>query len=331
VSAPTTPFSLGRFSGTAGAFTGVVVDDVAVPISACGVRIEDDAEPAAVLGRWAEVGESLMSVAQVVHEAGGASEAVPVTALQRLVPVRPRQVFAAGLNYRKHVIDLMVDQRVGSRPGVDVEEIRAETTAMMDERARSGVPYVFVVLPSALCGADDDIVLRPDSDRTDWELELAAVIARPARNLSREEALSCVGGWTIANDLTARDFVARSDVGPVSVDWLRSKCSPTYKPVGPYVVPAAFVEDPQDLRIELRLNGDVMQDETTADMLFDVAALLSYVSHEAQLLPGDIMLTGSPAGNGSHYDRWLRPGDVMEGFITGLGTQHNRCVAARAA
>ena len=107
-----------------------------------------------------------------------------------------------------------------------------------------------------------------------------------------------MAGWTIANDLTARDFVGRDDLGPVGADWLQSKCAPTYKPIGPYVVPAAFVEDPQDLRIQLRLNGELMQDETTADMIFDVASLIAFASRQAQLLPGDVVLTGSPAGNG---------------------------------
>ena len=116
----------------------------------------------------------------------GGLETQPVTSLRRLTPVEPRQLLAAGLNYRTHVIDLMVDQRVGSRPGMGVDEIRAEATAVMDERTRSGVPFLWVGLPTSVCGPDDDIVLRADSERTDWELELAAVIGvtgarRPAR------------------------------------------------------------------------------------------------------------------------------------------------------
>ena len=98
-----------------------------------------------------------------------ACDAQPVASLRRLPPVEPRQLLAAGLNYRTHVIDLMVDQRVGSRPDMGVEEIRAEATAIMDERADRGVPFLWVGLPTSVCGPDDDILLRADSERTDWE------------------------------------------------------------------------------------------------------------------------------------------------------------------
>jgi 2-keto-4-pentenoate hydratase/2-oxohepta-3-ene-1,7-dioic acid hydratase in catechol pathway len=319
------PFALGRFAGPRAAFTAIVTDGIARPLSACGLGLHDDMDPAEVLGDWDALGESLTALAARI---GASPDGVPVTSLRRLAPVRPRQLFAAGLNYRTHVIDLLVDQRTAATIDADAAEVRAQATAMMDERARSGVPFAWVGLPSSVCGPDDDVVLRAGSDRSDWELELAAVIGRPARDLSPGAALSCVAGWTVANDITARDLVARDDLGPVGADWLRSKCAPTYKPIGPYVVPAAFVADPQDLRIQLRLNGELMQDETTADMIFDAATLVAFVSQEAQLLPGDVVLTGSPAGNGSHYDRWLRPGDVMEGSITGLGTQRNRVVSA---
>ena len=313
------PFALGRFAADGEAFTAVVRATSPSRSPAVDGGLDDALPPTAVLARWEELGD-------VLARGAAPADGVPISGLRRLAPVEPRQVFAAGLNYRTHVIDLMVDQRVGSRPGMDVEEIRAEATAIMDERARSGVPFVWVGLPSSLCGPDDDIVLQ--GEQSDWELELAAVIGRPARGLEPEEALSCVAGWTVANDITARDLVPRTDLGAVGADWLRSKCAPTYKPVGPYLVPAAFVDDPQDLRIELRLNGELMQDETTADMIFDAATLVAFVSQHAQLLPGDLLLTGSPAGNGSHYDRWLRRGDVMEGSITGLGTQRNHVVAS---
>jgi fumarylacetoacetase-like protein len=95
------------------------------------------------------------------------------------------------------------------------------------------------------------------------------------------------------------------------------------------IVPAEFVEDPMDLQITLRLNGDVMQDESSADMIFDVARLISYASDRVKLLPGDLLLTGSPAGNGTHWRRFLKEGDVIDASITRLGTQRNRCVAER--
>jgi len=171
------------------------------------------------------------------------------------------------------------------------------------------------------------VVIPSWCEKPDWELELAAVIGRPAFRVSREHALEHVAAYTIANDITAREAVFRKDVGEMGADWLRAKNAPTFTPLGPYLVPAAFVGDPGDLQVTLRLNGQVMQDESTKDMIFDVARIVSAVSQTVPLLPGDLVLTGSPAGNGLHHGRLLRPGDVMEGTITGLGVQRNRCVA----
>jgi 2-keto-4-pentenoate hydratase/2-oxohepta-3-ene-1,7-dioic acid hydratase in catechol pathway len=109
-------------------------------------------------------------------------------------------------------------------------------------------------------------------------------------------------------------------------DFVATKLRPTFKPTGPYIVPAQFVPNPRELQITLRVNGDVMQDESTSDIIFGVEQLIEYASSMIVLRPGDLLLTGSPAGNAAHHgDRWLRPGDVVEGEITGLGAQRNRC------
>jgi 2,4-didehydro-3-deoxy-L-rhamnonate hydrolase len=113
----------------------------------------------------------------------------------------------------------------------------------------------------------------------------------------------------------------------MGTDWLRAKNSPTFFPTGPWLVPAMFVPDPMKLGIRLRLNGQTMQDSTTSDMVFGIAELISYISQWAEMQPGDMLITGSPAGNGSHYGRFLRDGDVMECEIDGLGVQRTRCVA----
>ena len=102
-------------------------------------------------------------------------------------------------------------------------------------------------------------------------------------------------------------------------------------PMGPYLVPACFVADPSSLQIRLTLNGDTMQDASTSDMIFDIARQIEYVTNRVALLPGDVILTGSPAGNGTHYKRFLRPGDELTGTITGLGTQRNACIAEEVA
>ncbi|MDT0612519.1 fumarylacetoacetate hydrolase family protein [Streptomyces lancefieldiae] len=241
-------------------------------------------------------------------------------------PVEPRQVFQSGANYRQHVIDLHVAHRAPGDERPEAER-RAEAAEIMDRRAAEDLPYVFIGLPSAVTGPYDDVVLPAWAEKPDWELELAAVIGRPAHRVSVEEALDHVAGYTIANDLTDRATVFRRDMPQIGTDWLRSKNAPGFTPLGPWIVPADSIADPDDLRLTLKLNGETMQDESTKDMIFNVARMVSYASQTARLLPGDLVLTGSPAGNGMHWGRLLRDGDVMDGSITGLGAQRTRCVA----
>jgi 2-keto-4-pentenoate hydratase/2-oxohepta-3-ene-1,7-dioic acid hydratase in catechol pathway len=240
-------------------------------------------------------------------------------------------VFCAGANYRQHVLDLLAgaERRGDASDGLTSEE-RDRAREELDERARSGRPFVFLGSAHAIVGAHDDVVLPHDVAQPDWELELAAVIGRPARRVSRERALDAVAGYTICNDVSARDKLVRPDVRALGLDWLAGKSAPTFLPTGPLLVPAAHAGDPLDLQITLRVNGTTYQDESTADMLFDVAALIAHISEAAELRPGDLVLTGSPAGNGASHGVFLKPGDVMEGEITGLGRQRNRCVAEAA-
>ncbi len=263
-------------------------------------------------------------LAELADDSG--AERVPLAGLRVHAPVEPRQVFQSGANYRQHVIDLHVAHRA---PGDDrpEEERRAEAAEIMDRRAAEDLPYVFIGLPSAITGPYDDVVLPAWAEQPDWELELAAVIGRPAHRVSVEEALEHVAGYTIANDLTDRATVFRRDMPQIGTDWLRSKNAPGFTPLGPWIVPAGSIADPGDLRLTLKLNGETMQDESTKDMIFSVARMVSYASRTARLLPGDLVLTGSPAGNGMHWGRLLRDGDVMDGSITGLGAQRTRCVA----
>lgn len=309
-------FSLGRFQSQGTPFTGVVADGRVWSVAEI-LGLDEDLGVEGLLPRWDEYVAVLGE--RIAGDAAGSLRRWDEAELRRLQPLAPRQLLAAGMNYRTHVVDLMVDEGVMSRE----QALRA-----MDERAASGTPLVFAALPSAMCGPEDEVRLRADCESNDWELELAVVIGSLAHRVAPAEALAHVAGYTIVNDITARELVPRKDAGPVSVDWLRSKCAPTYKPTGPYVVPAAFVPDPQALTIELRLNGAVMQHDSTADMIFGVADLVSYLSREVELLPGDVLLTGSPAGNGSHHGRFLQDGDVLEGTISGLGVQRNPCVLA---
>jgi 2-keto-4-pentenoate hydratase/2-oxohepta-3-ene-1,7-dioic acid hydratase in catechol pathway len=277
-----------------------------------------------LLDRWDAVLPELRALA-----AGPGPERTALTGLRVHAPVEPRQVLQSGANYRQHVIDLHVAHRA---PGDDRpdEERRAEAAALMDRRAAEDLPYVFIGLPSAITGPYDDVVLPAWAQQPDWELELAVVIGRPAHRVSPQEAMEHVAGYTIANDLTDRATVFRRDMPQIGTDWLRSKNAPGFTPLGPWIVPAESVANPDDLRVTLKLNGETMQDESTKDMIFGVARMVSYASQTARLLPGDLVLTGSPAGNGMHWGRLLRDGDVMEGSVTGLGVQRTRCTADAA-
>jgi 2,4-didehydro-3-deoxy-L-rhamnonate hydrolase len=255
-----------------------------------------------------------------------ASHGVPLTEVVLTAPVEPRQVLQTGANYREHVIELVaagLTQNTDRTP----EQAREFAATMMDERAAHGEPYFFIGLPACVVGDDVPLALPAYSDVHDWELELAVVIGREAFQVSREDAAAHIAGYTIVNDITTRDLVFRKDMKEIGTDWYRAKNAPGFLPTGPFLVPAPFV-DASDLNVRLELNGEAKQDASTSDLLFDIAALVSGASQTMPLLPGDLLLTGSPAGNGQHWKRFLRDGDVMTGSIAGLGTQTVRCVSA---
>ncbi|WP_299538568.1 fumarylacetoacetate hydrolase family protein [uncultured Streptomyces sp.] len=321
----TVPFALGTFEVPGSApFPGLVVED-----RVRDLRTALDSAPHDVRALVEEWDAILPALTELAATAGTGGDWLRLDELLVHAPLRPQQIFQSGANYRQHVIDLDVAHRSPDDPRT-VEEARAEVAALMDRRAAEDLPYVFIGLPSSLTGPYDDVELPADCAKPDWELELAAVISRPAYRISTEEALEYVAGYTIANDLTDRATVFRRDMAAIGTDWLRSKNLPGFTPLGPYLVPAAFVADTDDLQVTLKLNGETMQDESTKDMLFGVARIISYISQTARLLPGDLVLTGSPAGNGMHWGRLLRDGDVMDGSITGLGAQRTRCVTEEA-
>jgi 2-keto-4-pentenoate hydratase/2-oxohepta-3-ene-1,7-dioic acid hydratase in catechol pathway len=325
-------FALGTFEADGRTFAGLVVGD----------RVLDLTENS---GLWGKAGPSAPTVnsllldwdASFAHLAELASRTgghwLSTADLRALPPVTPSQILQSGANYRKHVVDIVMAERhadasmTGHNSDQSEAAVRAWAEGMMDARAADGTPYVFIGLPGAMCGAFDDVVLPSRGSEHDWELELAAVIGRPGRNIPRADALPYVAGYTICNDLTTRSLVYRRDLKAIGTDWFAAKNSPTFLPTGPYLVPAAFVPDPSDLRITLRHNGAVRQDESTKDMIFDLPALIAYVSTITTLRPGDLLLTGSPAGNGAHWGVFLQPGDVLDAEITGLGRQRNLCAS----
>jgi 2,4-diketo-3-deoxy-L-fuconate hydrolase len=179
-------------------------------------------------------------------------------------------------------------------------------------------PVIFLKSPGALTGPTDPVVLPQDSGKSDWEVELGVVIGTRARYVAEAEALGHVAGYCVVNDLSERAF--QFERGGT---WDKGKGCDTFGPVGPWLVTRDEVPDPQRLRLSLAVNGETMQDGSTADMIFGVARLVSYVSRFMTLEPGDLIATGTPAGvgMGRQPPRYLKAGDRMTLGITGLGEQ----------
>ncbi|MGK4219474.1 fumarylacetoacetate hydrolase family protein [Kocuria sp.] len=311
-------FALGSFEASGEQFPGVVDGDSVYDLRPIisGVRVFAD-----LFEAWEQ---NLDTIEAFLKSSPGAE--ATAEGLRVLPPVQPvGTVFAAGANYREHILQITAAHKLG-RPGASEKELLEEAAHETDERARTGDPYVWVGIPSAVSGAYDDIVLPDVGDKLDWEVELAVVIGKHGYRVDATEAMDYVAGYTICNDLTQRSLVSRTDMPMMGTDWFRSKNQPGFFPTGPYVLPARLVQDPADLRILMTLNGEVKQDAYVNDLLFNIPQLISYVTAYAAVRPGDILITGSPAGNGSHWGRFLREGDVMEATIPGCGTQRTRVV-----
>jgi 2-keto-4-pentenoate hydratase/2-oxohepta-3-ene-1,7-dioic acid hydratase in catechol pathway len=206
---------------------------------------------------------------------------------------RPQKIICVGLNYRDHA----------EEQGVDAPE----------------KPILFAKWPNTLIGPGDPIVLPAISEKVDYEAELGVVIGSRTRNVSVENALEAVGGYVCVNDVSARDLQFSDG------QWTRGKSPDTFCPVGPQVVPASEIPDPQVLAIRALLNGEVMQDSSTANMIFGVAEIVSFISQVITLEPGDLIATGTPAGVGVFRDPpvFLKAGDEITIEIEGIGALTN--------
>lgn len=319
-----TPFALATYAGADGSpLPAIVNGGRATPLAK-----HFDGEPTVreLIGSWDAAFPALQAIAdRLVPD----DYELAADELRPLPPVLPvGQIFQAGANYRQHVLDLMAGaERRGDDSDGQTAEERDAARAALEERLAHGKPFVFTGSVHAMVGANDDVVLPADCAQPDWELELALYISRDARRVPKERAFDYVAGYTICNDLTSRDALNRPDARGMGLDWLAGKNSPTFLPTGPLFVPAAHAGDPMSLQIVLKVNDKTMQDESTADMVFGIPELIEFISNVSELRAGDLLLTGSPAGNGASHGVFLAPGDVMEGTITGLGAQRNVCVA----
>jgi 2-keto-4-pentenoate hydratase/2-oxohepta-3-ene-1,7-dioic acid hydratase in catechol pathway len=215
-----------------------------------------------------------------------------------LAPVMPPAIFGIGLNYHQH----------------------AKETGMEAPK----YPVVFMKNPTSIANPKDPIVLHPscmEPPEVDYEAELAVVIGKTAKDVSTNDALNYVLGYTAANDVSARRWQGRRGAG----QWVRGKSFDTFCPLGPELVTADELQNPQNLSLTCELNGQMMQDANTGDMIFPVAKLISFLSTGATLLPGTVILTGTPSGVG--FTRkppvYLMPGDTVDVTVEGIGTLSN--------
>jgi 2-keto-4-pentenoate hydratase/2-oxohepta-3-ene-1,7-dioic acid hydratase in catechol pathway len=300
----------------------------ALVVAGKAIRLADHGETRDTLALLDDWDAALLSLERIASDAAPSEENPDFAA-----PYIPRQIFCTGANYRKHVIGLIMgdpSMRTAEHEGLSDDERRTRAEKMMDERAKASLPFCFIKLPSCVAGPNDTVVLPRNVEKPDWELELGVVIGRRARHVAPENAMDHVAGFVIVNDVTAREHIFRRDGSAIGADWLSGKCFPTFLPFGPMIVPKQFVADPYALNIRLSVNGTMYQDESTSDMMISIERQIAYLSDRVELTPGDLICTGSPYGNGSAFGVYLQPGDVMEGTITGLGTQRNPCVAERA-
>jgi len=223
-------------------------------------------------------------------------QALSIDQAKLVAPVSPPNIVAIGLNYRSHA---------------------AESGVPPPER-----PVLFLKATTAVCGPGDDIVLpRLAPSEVDYECELAIVIGKRARNVEPDQALDYALGYTCGNDVSARDCQLRLDA-----QWARGKSFDTFAPLGPWIETEI---DPDELDIRTRLNGKIMQDSNTRDLIFSCRELISYISQCMTLLPGTVIMTGTPGGVGfaRRPKVFLRPGDEVEIEIEGIGRLHNQVVS----
>jgi len=213
--------------------------------------------------------------------------------------VRPSKLICIGLNYKAH----------------------AEESGV----ALPPEPVIFFKATSAIAGPNDNIVIPRNSEKTDWEVELAFVIGKKASYVEKTNALDHVAGYVLHNDYSERAFQLER-----SGQWVKGKSCDTFAPIGPFIATADEIHDPQSLDLWLKVNGERLQSSNTSDMAYSVQHLVHYLSQFMTLLPGDVISTGTPSGVGLGFDppRFLKPGDVVELGITGLGESSQTAVAA---
>lgn len=274
---------------------GILVDQSIYDIS------EEFISVLQILNNWATTEPKLMEIGQRLAQRPNAT-GTPINEVTLAPPILfPGALYCAGANYADHVLEMS-----GKPPP-------PENTK----------PYFFIKSTrGTIIGANETIHLPEYSNQVDWEAEIGIVIGQEARNVSEVDAMDFVAGFTIVNDLSARDYTKRYDV-PFLFDWIGQKCFDTGCPMGPWITPKSAIDDPHNLGIKLMVNNEVKQNSSSKEMIFKCEHQIAYLSQHVTLYPGDVIATGTPAGCGMPQKDFLKPGDIVTIEIDGLGVLSN--------
>ena len=306
-----TLFKLATVEQRGGQRAALLVDDTWVDLAAAaqargGPAVEGQLNLLGIVQAWDAWLPWLRTLADDVSgKAPSDAERLQPDMASLRAPFPPRQIYAAGANYYDHAAEMAG----GKRPDKSKQR-----------------PYHFFKNLSCVIGPNETICMPPEVKQTDWEAELAAVIGRTVRRASADRALDCVAAYTIMQDVSARDQGRRDDQ-PWTTDWMLAKGWETYAPFGPWLVPAEFVGDPQQLAIKLWVNDELKQNTNTKDMIFTTAEQIEWLSHMARLEPGDVISTGTGAGVGRPKGTFLKPGDRVSIEIEKIGRLENSVAA----
>jgi len=254
--------------------------------------------PALELDKLAETAASMVASGELSPVVDGVE--------RLLAPLNPPRIFGTASNYIEHA---------------------AEMNTILAAKEDSS-PYIFLKASTSVIGTGQTVMIPPETEKPDWEVELGVVIGKGGRRIKKENALEHIAGYTIVNDVSARDMNRRTDY-PFKHDWFRGKSWDTFCPMGPWFVPRSCISDLHKLPLKLKLNDKQVQDGNTSELIWNVFEQIEYLSSILTLQPGDVIMTGTPAGVGMGMGMFLKPGDVMECSIDGIGSLCNP-VAAEA-
>ena len=262
-----------------------------------------------IITRWGQAEPAIAELAAAAEQARVTGNLTPALGAAKnhpdlALPFVPSQVFAAASNYIEHA-----------------NEMGTVLAAKSNSK-----PYMFIKATSSVVGPGENVVIPSQVSRPDWEVELGVVIGRSGRRIDVEASMDYVAGYTVINDVSARDQTRREDY-PFKFDWFQGKCFDTFAPIGPWFVPRACIADPQTLKLGLDVNGEPMQNGSAKEMIWNIKEQISYLSSLLTLQPGNLIATGTPTGVGMGRGIFLKPGDSMRAWVENIGEIHSPVIA----